>query len=110
MTRMRLFAAAEFSSLLLHSKRPPASQFVGCVGVGIARKLRLPQWQGKVPGSDFAGGSRSRSEKQAQELRRAKLNDPPRWRTHSTSALDAHSRPGFHCPARLSLDGRPTGG
>jgi hypothetical protein len=44
---MKPFAAAEFSKLLLQSKRSPASQFVGCAGVGIARKLRLPPWQQK---------------------------------------------------------------
>ncbi len=43
------------------------SHIVGCVGAGIARKLRFPPWPEKVHESGFADGSRFERENQAQE-------------------------------------------
>src|SRR5882672_12140540 len=105
---MKPFAAAEFSKLLLQSKRPTAaSQFVGCVGVGIARKLKLPPWQQK----SLRAHSRAvqDSKPRIKRKRRAKRHDATRWRTHSSGTVDADSRAVFHRSARLSRDGHAPG-
>jgi alanine-glyoxylate transaminase/serine-glyoxylate transaminase/serine-pyruvate transaminase len=44
-----------------------ASQIVGCVGVGIARKLGFPPWHVKSPESNFAGSPRFERTNHAQE-------------------------------------------
>jgi alanine-glyoxylate transaminase/serine-glyoxylate transaminase/serine-pyruvate transaminase len=45
----------------------------GCVGVGIARKLRFPPWLEKVPENGFADVSRFERENQAQEKEGQKI-------------------------------------
>src|SRR5713226_6943302 len=111
MTRIKPFAVAEFSNLILQSKRPPAaSQFVGCVGVGIARKLRFPPWQQKSlrAHSRVVQDSKARIKRKIREGQ--KRHDATRWRTHSSGTVDADSRAVFHRPARLSRDGHAAGG
>src|ERR1700674_2704771 len=51
MPRIKLFAAAEIPNLPVSDNRVQrkTSQIVGCVGVGIARKLKFPPWQIKSP-------------------------------------------------------------
>src|SRR5947208_15762738 len=76
MPRIKLLASAEFPYLLPQSKRPPAhrrSQFVGCVSLGIARKLNFPPRQGKSRIAHLRGVSGFVSENQAQASRRAKV-------------------------------------
>src|SRR5207249_917872 len=69
MPRIKLFAAAEIPNLPVSDnwvQRSRPSQIVGCVGVGIARKLSSRRGR-KVPESAFAGGSRFERENEAPE-------------------------------------------
>src|SRR6202158_4370351 len=52
MPRIKLLAAAEIPNLPVSDnrvQRSRPSQIVGCVGVGIARKLKFPPWKEKSP-------------------------------------------------------------
>src|SRR5260370_32514181 len=107
MQQINLFAVAEIPNLLFSDngvQRSRPCQIVGCVGVGIARKLKFPPRQEKSPRA-HRERFEIRTRESSARKRRAKRHDATRWRTQSLCAADAVPRTVLHRSAPLSPDG-----
>src|SRR5260370_9533145 len=94
MPRIKLFAVAEIPNLPVSDTRVQRSrpcQIVGCVGVGIARKLKFPPRQEKSP-SAHPERFEIRTRESNARKRRPKHHDETRWRTQSPCRVDADPR------------------
>src|SRR5260370_13275944 len=92
MPRIKLFAVAEIPNLPVSDTRVQRSrpcQIVGCVGVGIARKLNFPPRQEKSPRA-HRERFEIRTRESSARKRRAKRHDATRWRTHTPRPVNVN--------------------
>src|SRR5882757_9743873 len=81
MPRIILFEVAEIPNLPASDnrvRRTSTSQIVGCVGAGIARKLKFPPWL-KSPRERIRGRFEIGTRESSARKRRAKRHDATRW-------------------------------